>query len=299
MPDGKLAELTDRDGALKLGGGRTLSFRRHGEAGGAPVFYFHGFPGSRLEAGFVDVRGLQLIAVDRPGYGRSDPLRGRRLADWPADIAALADHLGFERFSVLGVSGGAPYAAACAWAMPERVTAAALVCGIGPREAPGMNGGRMPALLRFGKRGPFVAPFVAFGRGFFLDPRAETRLLAMRERYAERRYANVPRERAAISADFMRHMLANWREAVRGSLGGLLSDARIYGEAWPFELGAIRVPVHLWHGEDDAVVPVGVGRHYAAHVPGIAARIVPGEGHFSVILNSLPEILQVLIAHRA
>jgi pimeloyl-ACP methyl ester carboxylesterase len=109
----------------------------------------------------------------------------------------------------------------------------------------------------------------------------------------------VPRERAAISADFMRHMLTNWREAVRHSLGGLFSDARIYGEAWPFDLNAIRVPVHLWHGEDDAVVPVGVGRHYAALVPGIRARIVPGEGHFSVVLNSLPEIVETLLAHQA
>jgi len=297
MPEGRLRELSDRDGTLKLSTGRTLSFRRHGDLDGVPVFYFHGFPGSRLEAGFVPLKGLRLIAVERPGYGLSDPLPRRTLARWPGDIAELADHLGFERFSVLGVSGGAPYAAACAWALPERVSSAALVCGIGPPQAPGMDDGRMPDLLRFGRQ-PWLSPIVAIARWLMLDPRAEPRYLAMREKYLTERYGGVSKERAAISPEFLRHMLANWREALRRSLGGLFSDARIYGEPWPFDLAAIRVPVHVWHGEDDHVVPVAVGRHYADHIPGVRARILPGEGHFSVIFNSLPDIVEALLGHR-
>jgi pimeloyl-ACP methyl ester carboxylesterase len=296
MPHGGLGELSDRDGTLKLADGRSLGYRRYGDTHGVPVFYFHGFPGSRLEAGFVPVDGLSLIAVERPGYGLSDPMRRRRLSDWPTDIAALADHLGFERFSVLGVSGGAPYAAACAWAMPERVSAAALVCGIGPPAAPGMNGGRMRELQRFGRIGHILSPIVDLARRALVNGHSETRIIAMRDQLISRRYSGVPRERDAITIDFMRHMFGVWREALRRSVRGLVSDARIYTEAWPFDLRAIGVPVHLWHGEEDFIVPVDVGKHYAAHVPGIKARILPGEGHFSVILNSLPEIIETLIA---
>lgn len=300
MPEVSLRELSDQDGALKLKDGRTLSFRRHGDARGAPVFYFHGFPGSRLEAGFASLGGgLNLYAVERPGYGLSDPARRRRLADWPADIAALADHLGHERFSVLGISGGGPYAAACAWAMPERVKAAIIVAPIGPPAAPGMDGGRMRALLRFGRRGWLQSPVVSIARMLLLHPASERRFLAGRERLLKSpRYAATPKEGAALSAEFMRHQLLNWREAIRRSLDGLFSDARIYGEAWPFDLSAIRVPVHLWHGEEDHVVPASVGRHYAERIPGIRARFLPGEGHFSAILNSLPDIVDTLARQR-
>lgn len=299
MPEGRLRELSDRDGALKLRDGRTLSFRRHGEPGGEPVFYFHGFPGSRLEAGFVALGGLSLYGVERPGYGLSDPARRRRLADWPADIGALADHLGLERFSVLGISGGGPYAAACAWAMPDRVKNAAIVAPIGPPVAPGMDGGRMRALLRFGRRGWMQSPVIAIARALLLHPSSERRFLAQREKLLKtRRYARTPKEGAALSVEFMRHQLHNWREGIRRSLAGLFSDARIYGEPWPFDLGAIRVPVHLWHGEEDHVVPVTVAQHYAAYVPGIRARILPGEGHFSAILNSLPDVVETLLKHK-
>jgi pimeloyl-ACP methyl ester carboxylesterase len=297
MPESRLRELQDRDGTLKLPDGRTLGFRRHGEEHGLPVFYFHGFPGSRLEAGFIPVKGLALYGVERPGYGRSDPLHRRGLADWPADIAALADHLGLKRFAVLGVSGGGPYAAACAWALPERVIAAAIVCPIGPPKAPGMDGGRMGALLRFGRRGRLLAPVIALARSFLMNQRSERRFLKTRERLVETRYAGVPKEGAALTTEFMRHLFVNWREGVARSLAGVFSDARIYGEAWPFDLGAIRVPVHLWHGEEDRVVPVAVGQHYAAHIPGIRARIIPGEGHFSIIFNSLPEVVETLMGY--
>src|SRR5262245_6028460 len=111
-PDGSFARTIQ---TLKLKDGRNLGFAQFGADSAPPVFYFHGWPGSRLEAGFFEIPGVQMIGVDRPGYGLSDPHPKRKLADWPNDVAALADHLGFGKFAIVGMSGGGPYAAACAY----------------------------------------------------------------------------------------------------------------------------------------------------------------------------------------
>src|SRR6266536_1812907 len=109
----------------------SLAYTHYGDPNGQPVMYFHGWPGSRLEAELVSgearTAGALVIAVDRPGMGGSDFQRGRRLLDWADDVVALADALQLERFAVLGVSGGGPYALACAHAIPQRVSAAATV----------------------------------------------------------------------------------------------------------------------------------------------------------------------------
>jgi len=121
------------NGRILLSDGRRLSFQESGSADGHPVLYFHGFPGSRLEAGFADPaakrHSLRIIGVDRPGFGLSDFQPGRRLIDWPHDVTQLADALNIKRFAVLGVSGGGPYAAVCAFKIPSRLT----VAGIGGR----------------------------------------------------------------------------------------------------------------------------------------------------------------------
>ena len=145
---------------VKLHDGRTLGYAEYGDPGGVPVFYFHGFPGSRLDYLIFDdgnaarKTGARIIAPDRPGTGLSDPKRGRRMLDWPDDVGALADALDIKRFAVLGVSGGGPFAAACAYGIPERLIKTGIVCGMGPAHAPGMKDGvswtipGKPALMR-------------------------------------------------------------------------------------------------------------------------------------------------------
>jgi pimeloyl-ACP methyl ester carboxylesterase len=95
--------------------------------------YFHGAPSSRLDLTLFEdafaARDVRVVSADRPGYGGSSPQPGRRREDWPADVAALADHLGIERFAVLGLSSGGPYAVVCAALLPDRVVAAGLVRG--------------------------------------------------------------------------------------------------------------------------------------------------------------------------
>ncbi|MFC2004784.1 alpha/beta fold hydrolase [Chloroflexota bacterium] len=139
---------TDRTNqTIKLKDGRSLGYAEYGSPEGKPVFYFHGFPGSRLDWPFSDANdsaaqlNARIIAVDRPGMGLSDFKRGRELLDWPDDVIELADALQVDRFAALGISGGGPYAAVCAFKIPERLTATAIVCGMGPAEAPGSKEG--------------------------------------------------------------------------------------------------------------------------------------------------------------
>src|SRR3954471_17322215 len=100
-----------RNNTITLPGGRRLGYAKYGDPDAMPVLYCHGFPSCRLEPSMLPVSGIRLIALDRPGYGLSEPLPGRTLRDWPRDVAAAADALGLHRFAVVGVSGGAPYAA--------------------------------------------------------------------------------------------------------------------------------------------------------------------------------------------
>jgi pimeloyl-ACP methyl ester carboxylesterase len=124
--------------------GRRLAYAEYGAPAGTPVFFFQGTPSSRLMHPDEDVTrdlGVRLIMADRPGFGLSDPKPGRTLLDWPDDVVALADALGIDRFGAVGVSGGGPYTAACAYRIPHRLTAAAIVGGSGPVDMPGTLAG--------------------------------------------------------------------------------------------------------------------------------------------------------------
>ena len=133
---------------LRLSDGRTLGYAQYGVPDGKPLFVFHGSPGSRLQVRAAHApalaRGIRIIAPDRPGLGLSTRLPGRQVADWPSDVRELADALNIARFAVIGVSGGGPYVAACAWGLPERITRAGIVSGVAP-PAPGSAPRQRPA----------------------------------------------------------------------------------------------------------------------------------------------------------
>lgn len=136
--------ISTRDGTLTLADGRSLGYLELGPSDGYPVMYNHGFPSCRLEPTVSAplltqvAEPLRIIALDRPGYGLSDFVAGRTFADWPRDVAAAADLLGIDHFSVIGASGGAPYALATAASLGDRVDRVGIVVGIAPPEAPGI-----------------------------------------------------------------------------------------------------------------------------------------------------------------
>jgi pimeloyl-ACP methyl ester carboxylesterase len=126
------------DQTVVLRDGRRLGFAEWGDRTGTPVFFFHGMPSSRLnghaDPSVLDRRHVRRIAIDRPGMGLSDFQPERKLLGWPDDVVELADRLGLDRFGVVGNSAGGPYAAACAYKIPARLTHVGIVSGVAPFE---------------------------------------------------------------------------------------------------------------------------------------------------------------------
>lgn len=283
------------DRQVVLADGRRLVYSVYGDADGSPVLYLHGFPGSRLEAGLshdaARCLGLRLVAPDRPGIGRSDPFPGRFLADWAEDVRQLADTLGWDRFPVLGVSGGGPYALACAARLGERIERAGLVAGMAPVDNPAATRG-MPwparAVLLLARYWPLATQWILRGAAAV----------------AQRNPHRLPREFAAglPAADQAVLRRPEVSRLLRESLGesfrqgpfGNREELRILARPWGFPLTAIASPVRLWHGKADVTVPAGMGRYLAWHLPRCDASLLPGEGHFSLPVNRAEAILDAL-----
>ena len=277
-----------RDGQVTLTDGRTLAYAEYGYARGAPAFYFHGTPGGRLEGRFLDAaaraRGVRLIALDRPGYGRSSFAKGRRLVDWPRDVAELADGLGIERFAVVGLSGGGPHAQACAAAMPERLTAAAIVSGAGSPEAvlDGHGGLRRMFERAFLALAPLLAWFSAMWLAFWAPHAREW----MMPRSIDR---SVTKRRAVREA-----FVEETRDAMQQGGGAMAQDLTLFARPWGFSPKDVgRARVLLWHGEKDRVVPVRIGRYFARAIPGCRATFVPGGEHL-MIIDHADEIMEAV-----
>jgi pimeloyl-ACP methyl ester carboxylesterase len=263
---------------IKLPDGRRLSYAEYGDPAGSPAFYFHGTPGGLLEGGFFDEAArrhhLRLIAVDRPGYGDSDFEPGRRIKDWPADVAGLADSLGIERFAVVGLSGGGPHAQACAAMMPDRVTTAAIVSGAGSPDA--TLSGRT-GIRRFLVRATlWLAPIFAWWFAMwtaFWGRRLTERWVP---RWIDRHVLARREAREAFAAEV--------RDALRPGGRAVSQDLQLFARDWRFTpQDAGHVPVLLWHGDADRVVPVSIGRFFAREIPGCEATFVRGGGHLMIV----------------
>lgn len=266
---------------IALPDGRRLAFAEYGAPLGTPVMIFPGTPGSHLLASVATkaalARDVRIIAPDRPGIGRSDELPGRSLADWPADVALLADALGCERFAVVGISGGGPYALACAAALPERVTTAGIVSSPAPFDVPGIFAG-MPLPLRAGwallRRAPRACALALRPAGA-VTTRFPLRALAMF------RAIGSASDRVVLDRpDFRSLFAADVRETFLGGTAGAARDLSLYARPWDFALAAVTQRVHLWHGEADRVLPVLQARYLARTLPDCAPTYVPDAGHF-------------------
>jgi pimeloyl-ACP methyl ester carboxylesterase len=268
---------------LGLRDGRALGYAEYGAADGKPVFVFHGSPGCRLQARVAHApalaRGIRIVAPDRPGQGLSTRLPRREIADWPRDVRELADALGIGRFPVIGISGGGPYAAACAWALPDRIVRAGIVSGVAPARGPRLaHGLRRPARL---------ASDLVLGTPWLM--RCVMALGAAPSRWFSGHLFERGRRLApALDQPILRRpeiaaaLSASLREAFRQGGQGVADELLLLARPWTFRLEEIRVPVRLWHGEADGVVPVAMGRHLAQAIPDCRAEFIPGGGHYLV-----------------
>ena len=277
---------------MTLPDGRELAWLEKGKARGAPVFVFHGTPGTRLQVSFDDkaitASGVRFIAPDRPGYGHSSFHRGRTLADWATDVATLADHLKIERFAVAGVSGGGPHAAVCAGLLSDRVTGAAIVSGVGPMADPELSAEMVAfnkAAVVMAARAPFLlVPVFAFQQYFMRRwPDAALRAAARQFAAPDVELLQRPDVRAAFMDDLRQP------SATTAQAGA--QDFVLFARDWGFRLQDISVPVQVWHGDLDRNVPFAQGEFMADRIPGAEFHACPGEGHL-VVVNHLEEILK-------
>ena len=225
---------------IKLKDGRLLGYAEYGALQGKPVFFFHGWIGSRLDFCPNDTiahsLGARVIAIDRPGCGLSDFKPGRTILDWPDDVAELADGLGIDRFAVSGHSFGGPYVAACAYKIPDRLTAAGIVAGIGPLNRPGASKG-LPTLPRLslwmsGHAPLFLMkPYMWQMAWMTSHPKIMSKGLLSLLPKAEVEMVSEPRFTGFID---------NMGEMLRQGNKGAMWDVRVFTSPWGFQVEDIR-----------------------------------------------------------
>jgi pimeloyl-ACP methyl ester carboxylesterase len=261
------------------------------------VFLLHGTPGSRLgplpRGRVLYELGVRLITFDRPGYGWSDRLVSRLVADVVPDVQAIADELGLDRFAVIGRSGGGPHALACAALLPGRVTRAGVLVSLAPWAAEGLDwfAGMADSNVReytAAATAPeaLTAHLVQAAARIRADPASHVNTLNPEMPEADRR----------IVADVgIRALLAqNFAEALRDSAAGWIDDALAFCAPWGFNLADIKVPVLLWHGQNDVFSPASHARWLADQIPGAIMSIRPDTAHFGA-LEVVPDVLSWLI----
>jgi pimeloyl-ACP methyl ester carboxylesterase len=270
------------DTTVRLPDGRTLGYIDWADTGGMPVLHFHGVPSSCLEgqhlASQIEENGLgvRLISIDRPGHGLSDFQRRRKLLDWPNDVVAVANALELEKFAVLGYSGGGPYALACAFKIPKRLTSVAVVAGMPPPSAPKFLDGLGATdrrLIRLARRAPWVARAALRVAGSLAarDPERSATEFEKELSEADRAVFADPRLRLIVNEMFL--------ESIRNGTRGVVHEYKLLGRSWGFALDAIEVPVQFWQGEEDEVVSPAHAEYQAGEVRDSKLGLCKGVGH--------------------
>jgi pimeloyl-ACP methyl ester carboxylesterase len=286
--------LTDQ--TIKLADGRALGYAEFGDPSGIPVLFFHGFPASRLEGIVLDTParavGVRLIAPDRPGFGLSDPKRGRSFSGWPDDVVQLAVHLGIYDFAVLGTSGGSPYVVACADRIPERLTAAGIVSGISP-----LHNRAVRLTMNADQRRMFVsvARFPWLARRMFARSMQEVQadFPSLLIRMAAER-PDV--DKSVLERPDIKDMLrTNLTEAFRQGVASAAQELALYRGSWRLALKNVAYPIQIWQGREDVITPPSMAEELASLLPHTLTRWYPNEGH-SLLFARSEEILRQLVS---
>ncbi|RNL77430.1 alpha/beta fold hydrolase [Nocardioides marmorisolisilvae] len=275
--------------------GRDLEVLVGGDPDGFPWLYHGGTPSAAVASDILDRAardaGLRLITYSRPGYGRSTPRPWPRprIADDLADSVVVLDGLGVDQFVTLGWSGGGPRALACAALLPRRCRAATSLAGVAPADAPDLD-------FTAGMGPENVEEFAAAVAGpeaysaFLAEPVAELATVTGDQVAASLGELITPVDAAAVTGEFAEWLAATFRHAaVQGVIGWREDGIAIMGP-WEFSLHDVRVPVAIWQGGQDAMVPFSHGQWLAANVPGARTHLFEDEGHISVFAK-LDEIL--------
>ncbi|KAH7141334.1 Alpha/Beta hydrolase protein [Dactylonectria estremocensis] len=303
--------------------GRTLGFAEYGEPDGAPVLYFHGYPSSRLEAGPVHEmgrrRGLRFIALDRPGFGLSSPQPGRTLLDWSADVRAFAEGMRLRRFAVLGLSGGGPFALACARALPRDMLAGVGLFASGPPWAAGAHHMSLfrratSAAANYWPTGLRVLMDAAVGTAQWLAAtgpvarRIDGWLMTMREVAKHIEVASSGDKKKPLEEEEEEERtIPEVREELlrvlfdepfaQGAAAAVHEAKLLSSQDWGFALEDVDYDtVRLWHGAKDTNAPAVMIRYLADKLPHAVLREFEGDTHYTMFKHlegALAELIPI------
>jgi pimeloyl-ACP methyl ester carboxylesterase len=283
---------------ITLPDGRRLDLYVSGPATGLPFVFHHGTPGaarpSRALERAVHARGLRFVAMSRPGYGSSARNAGRAVADVVPDVEAVLTSLGTDRCVVAGWSGGGPHALACA-ARLKSAAAVLVISGVGPWGADDLDwlaGMGQDNVEEFGAALEGEAAL----RDYLDAHRPELQQVAPDSIITALSSLLPEVDRAVLTSEFAEDVAGSFHEALRVGVDGWLDDDLAFAKPWGFDLEEISAPTALWQGSEDLMVPVAHGEWFAKHLPQAATHVVPGEGHLSVGLGHLEQMLDELLA---
>jgi pimeloyl-ACP methyl ester carboxylesterase len=291
--------MDKRESKIETRDGRQLQVLESGALDGFPVVFHHGTPDSRIpfygSAEDAAERGIRFISFDRPGYGGSDPKPGRSIADVAADVADMLDALGVDRFASWGISGGGPHVLAVGALLADRVTAIASLASVGPYDAEGLD-------FLEGMGQDNIEEFSAALEG-------REALAPMLERYRETALAGTiedmlaelgslfpPADVAVMKGAFGESSMLATKVGQEPGYEGWLDDDIAFTRPWGFELTDISVPVLLWQGRQDKMVPFAHGEWLAERIPNVEARFTEEDGHVTLAANRIPETHEWLMA---
>lgn len=277
--------------SVTLKDGRQLGYAEYGDPQGKPILYFHGFPGSRLEPSHLQNIALsnhyRLIGIDRPGMGLSSTNQKHSILSWVDDVETFADHLGLKKFSIIGQSGGAPFVAACAYKIPNRINGAAIVSGIAPFEIPEATSS-LASGQRFVNKAITVMPWIATGMMKL------TLMMYKRPwmlKHVLKQMSEVDRL-AFHSVGSNEIINAVLLEPFRNGVSGAAQEFQLFPMPWGFDIANIKCPTTIWQGDLDKQVPAMHAKLYAKLIPNSKLTFFQQEGHVSLLINHGEQILR-------
>lgn len=273
--------LNDNSRIIQLKDARVLGYVEYGNPKGKPLFFFHGWPGSRFSGKETDAAakkiGVRVISTDRPGIGLSDFQKDRKLFDWPDDVIELADYLNIKRFSVMGVSGGGPYAAVCAYRIPDRIIKVGIVVGLAPVHVEGnLDGMALQGKLGWANyhKFPFLRTLAALGAAIeFRYLPCLGALAAFPTKQDCLHFQETIKNKAGEESGV--------KEAFRQGIKGPAYELKVYTDDWGFNVRNIKAKVFLWYGAKDKCVSMNMAKYYHAQIPGSKLFIDFDGGHLA------------------
>lgn len=273
-----------KDYHIKLGDGRKIGIAEYGKLDGIPVMFFHGTPGSRLiydnDDEIAIKLGIRIISLDRPGFGESTPKPNRKLLDWPDDVLEVANLLEIDKFSIIGVSGGGAFAAACAYKIPNRIHSLAIVSG----PTPFINGKAPGAMNRSNKLAFFLSRKVP--SILKASYRAQRKLLTEQPEKFKKQTREGNKhlhewDRQFIQTDEqINSLMIHLGEAFKYSVDECVNEPALLTKPWGFSLERVSFPIDIWHGEEDQMAPFVEMKNFAQNIPNCETHFIPKVGHF-------------------